>query len=215
MQLWFIVAYSHLQGISMNGQIPWRSKKDSKFMRDITTAPGIKNGLLMGRKTFESIGRVLPNRETIVVTQTQEFEKYYTTNHPCDPNHMHLHAAASIHEAIQKAENELWLDVLWIFGGATIYDQVLEDPDLREMVDGFFITTVPEYECDTFIRTNLCDFILSRPEYKLVTSAVLEKFEDGAVELSAFSKLSSEKMHPEWKLILSDIDVVSVYASCT
>jgi dihydrofolate reductase len=202
MQLWFIVAHSHLQGISMNGQIPWRSKKDSKFMRDITTAHGIKNGLLMGRKTFESIGRVLPNRETIVVTQTQD-EKYFTTNHPSDPNHMHLHAAASIHQAIQKAENELSLDVLWIFGGATIYDQVLEDADLRERVDGFFITTVPEYECDTFIRTNLCDFILSRPDYNLVTSAVLEQVEDGSVELSAFSKLPPEKIHPEWKLILN------------
>jgi len=198
MQIWFIVAHSHLQGISMNGQIPWRSKKDSKFMREITTAPGVKNGLLMGRKTFESIGRVLPNRETIVVTQT-------TTATATD--HLHLHTAASIHEAIQKAEHELSLDVLWIFGGASIYDQVLEEADLREKVDGFFITTVPEYECDTFIRTNLCDFILSRPEYNLVTSSVLEleRIEDGAVELSAFSKLSSEKIHPEWKLILNRI----------
>ena len=215
MQIWFIVAHSHLQGISMNGQIPWRSKKDSKFMREITTAPGIKNGLLMGRKTFESIGRVLPNRETIVVTQTQDPEKYSTTNHPNHPNH--LHTAASIRDAIQKAETELSLDVLWIFGGATIYDQVLEDPDLRERVDGFFITTVPECECDTFIRTNLCDFILSRPEYKPVGRHVeLEQFEDdGVVELSAFSKLPLEKIHPEWMLILSGIDVVSVYASCT
>ena len=199
MQIWFIVAHSHLQGISMNGQIPWRSKKDSKFMREITTAPGIKNGLLMGRKTLESIGRVLPNRETIVVTQTQQTQAITT-------DHLHLHAAASIHEAIQKAEHELSLDVLWIFGGATIYDQVLEDPDLRERVDGFFITTVPECDCDTFIQTNLCEFILSRPEYTPVARAVLERFEDdGVVELSAFSKLPLEKMHPEWKLILNRI----------
>ena len=201
MQIWFIVAHSHLQGISMNGQIPWRSKKDSKFMREITSAPGIKNGLLMGRKTFESISRVLPNRETIVVTQTQATTT--TTDHL--HLHLHLHAAASIHQAIQKAENELSLDVLWIFGGATIYDQVLEDADLRERVDGFFITTVPEYDCDTFIRTNLCEFILSRPDYNLVTSAVLEQLEDGVVELSAFSKLPLEKIHPEWKLILNRI----------
>jgi dihydrofolate reductase len=206
MQIWFIVAHSHLQGISLNGQIPWRSKKDSNFMREITTAPGIKNGLLMGRKTFESIGRVLPNRETIVVTQTQDPEKYFTTT-TTDHLHLHLHTAASIHEAIQKAEHELSLDVLWIFGGATIYDQVLEDPDLRERVNGFFITTIPEYECDTFIRTNLCDFILSHPEYKPVTSAVLvlERIEYGLVELNTFSKLPLEKMYPEWKLILNRI----------
>ena len=172
-------------------------------MREITSAPGIKNGLLMGRKTFESISRVLPNRETIVVTQ-QTQATTTTTDHL--HLHLHLHAAASIHQAIQKAENELSLDVLWIFGGATIYDQVLEDPDLRERVDGFFITTVPECDCDTFIRTNLCDFILSHPEYKPVACVVLEQFEDdGVVELSAFSKLSSEKMHPEWNLILNRI----------
>ena len=205
MQIWMIVAHSHLQGISMNGQIPWRSKKDSKFMREITSAPGIKNGLLMGRKTFESIGRVLPNRETIVVTtQTQDLEKYFTTT--TDHLHIQLHTAASIHEAIQKAENELSLDVLWIFGGASIYDQVLDDPDLRERVNGFFITTVPECECDTFIRINLCEFILSRPDYTPVARVVLEQFEDdGVVELSAFSKLPMEKMHPEWKLILNRI----------
>lgn len=198
MQIWFIVAHSHLQGISMNGQIPWRSKKDSKFMREITTASDIKNGLLMGRKTFESIGQVLPNRETIVVTQTQQTQA--TTI-----DYIHLHTAVSIHDAIQKAEHELSLDVLWIFGGATIYDQVLEDPDLRERLDGFFITSVPECECDTFIRTNLCDFILSRPEYMPVARVVLEQFEDGPVELSAFSKLPLEKMYPEWKLILKRI----------
>lgn len=203
MQIWFIVAHSHLQGISMNGQIPWRSKKDSIFMREITTAPGIKNGLLMGRKTFESIGRVLPNRETIVVTQQTQATTIIT---PTTTDYLHLHTAASIHDAIQKAQYELSLDVLWIFGGATIYDQVLEDPNLRERVDGFFITSVPECECDTFIRTNLCDFILSRPEYMPVARVVLEQFEDdGVVELSAFSKLPLEKMHPEWKLILNRI----------
>jgi dihydrofolate reductase len=207
MQIWFIVAHSHLQGISMNGQIPWRSKKDSKFMREITSAPGIKNGLLMGRKTFESIGRVLPNRETIVVTQTQQTQAKTTTTTTTPTDYLHLHTAASIHEAIQKAEHELSLDVLWIFGGATIYDQVLEDVDLCERVDGFFITTVPECDCDTFIRTNLCDFILSHPEYKPVTSAVLvlERTEDGLVELNTFSKLPLEKIHPEWKLILNRI----------
>jgi dihydrofolate reductase len=171
-------------------------------MREITSAPGIKNGLLMGRKTFESIGRVLPNRETIVVTQPQQTQQTQAIT----TDHLHLHTAASIHEAIQKAENELSLDVLWIFGGASIYDQVLDDPDLRERVDGFFITTVPECECDTFIRINLCEFILSRPEYTSVSRVVLEQFEDdGVVELSAFSKLSSEKIHPEWKLILNRI----------
>jgi len=52
MQIWFILAHSYSQGISKSGKIPWNCKKDISFMKSITTAPGLKNGLLMGRKTF-------------------------------------------------------------------------------------------------------------------------------------------------------------------
>ena len=68
MQIWFILAHSYSQGISKSGKIPWNCKKDMSFMKSITTTPGLKNGLIMGRKTFESIGRILPNRENIIVT---------------------------------------------------------------------------------------------------------------------------------------------------
>jgi dihydrofolate reductase len=163
-------------------------------MREITSAPGVKNGLLMGRKTFESIGRVLPNRETIVVTGTGQL----------DAAAAHLHCAPSIVAAIEKGRTELALDVLWVFGGATVYDQVLEDPELREMVDGFFITRVPERECDTFIRTNLCEFISSRPAYVRLfpLPVALECAGDGVYELDAYSRLPASRMRGEWTLIL-------------
>ena len=198
MQVWFIVAHSHLQGISLDGKIPWVCKPDTRFMRDITSAHGVKNGLLMGRKTFESIGRALPNRETIVVTGTGNG---MTANAA-----MHVHCAPSISAAIEKGRAELGLDVLWIFGGATIYDQVLEDPCLREMVDGFFITTVPERECDTFIRTNLCEYISERPWYGSILpyphSVILERSDNGVYELNAFSRLTVWQIRSEWVPIL-------------
>jgi dihydrofolate reductase len=62
MQIWFILAHSYSQGISKSGKIPWICKKDMSFMKSITTAPGLKNGLLMGRKTlaeFYPIVRIL------------------------------------------------------------------------------------------------------------------------------------------------------------
>ena len=197
MQIWFIVAHSHLQGISMDGKIPWVCKPDMRFMRDITSAPGVKNGLLMGRKTFESIGRVLPNRETIVVTRTEPVNA---------DGEAHVHCAPSISAAIEKSRVELALDVLWIFGGANVYDQVLEDPCLSEMVDGFFITSVPERECDTFIRTNLCEFISERPIYGSILpyphSVILERSDDGVYELNAFSRLTEWQIRSEWMPIL-------------
>ena len=201
MQIWFIVAHSHLQGISLDGKIPWVCKPDMRFMRDITSAPGVKNGLLMGRKTFESIGRVLPNRETIVVTRAGAGAESVNAYED-----MHVHCAPSISAAIEKGWTELGLDVLWIFGGATIYDQVLKDPGLSEMVDGFFITSVPERDCDTFIRTNLCEFILERPGYGSILpyphSIILERSDDGVYELNAFSRLTEWQVRSEWMPIL-------------
>jgi dihydrofolate reductase len=200
MQIWFIVAHSHLQGISFNGKIPWACKKDTQFMRDITTAPGVKNGLLMGRTTFESIGRALPARENIVVTAKWSLVMKY-------PN-PHLHFVSSISAAIEKARTELALDVLWIFGGAAIYDSVLEDPELRNMVDGFFITNVPERQCDTFIRTNLYEFILERPEYRNMLSqpGILEQREnDGTYELNAYTRLPASQVREEWAPILNSV----------
>ena len=195
MQIWVIVAYSHLQGISRNGKIPWACKNDTKFMREITTAPGLKNGLLMGRATFESIGCVLPNRETIVVSKSNAVSEY---------SHLHLHTATSIHEAVVKARNELNLDVLWVFGGASVYDQFLQTPEFLDSVDGFFITTVPEIDCDTFIQSNICNIVLAN-NYQAIdsmSSIILETTEDGIYELSGYSRLPPDELKKEWTPIL-------------
>jgi dihydrofolate reductase len=132
MQIWFILAHSYSQGISKSGKIPWICKKDMSFMKSITTAPGLKNGLLMGRKTFESIGRILPNRENIIVTSQTDITADSTA-----------HVVDSISAGLEKSR-ELELDILWIFGGATIYDAFLEDSTLNQLIDGFIITTTPE-----------------------------------------------------------------------
>lgn len=195
MQIWVIVAYSHLQGISKNGKIPWSCKNDTKFMREITTAPGLKNGLLMGRTTFESIGCVLPNRETIVVSKSNSVSEY---------SHLHLHTATSIHEAVDKARNELNLDVLWVFGGASVYDQFLQTSEFLDSVDGFFITTVPEIDCDTFIQTNICNIVLAN-NYQAIdsmSSIILETTEYGRYELSGYSRVPQDELKKEWTSVL-------------
>ena len=198
MQIWVIVAYSHLQGISKNGKIPWVCKNDMKFMREVTTAPGLKNGLLMGRKTFESIGRVLPNRETIVISKSNAVAV-------SEYSDLHLHTAPSIRDAINKARDNLNLDVLWVFGGASVYDQFLQTPEFLDSVDGFFITTVPEIECDTFIETNICNIILAN-NYQainsMMSSITLETTEDGTYELSGYSRLPQGELKKEWTPIL-------------
>jgi len=66
-----IVAAIAENGVIGDGRgMPWHLPSDLKHFRKITMG----KPLLMGRKTFESIGRVLPGRETIVVTRDREFE---------------------------------------------------------------------------------------------------------------------------------------------
>ena len=57
--------YNNLQGIGLDGKIPWHNKKDLEFFRNITTC----NYVLMGRKTWDSLPKKpLPNRINIIKT---------------------------------------------------------------------------------------------------------------------------------------------------
>ena len=60
-----IAAMSQNRVIGSAGKIPWHLPEDFKWFKKITTG----NTILMGRKTFESIGRPLPNRVTIVLSR--------------------------------------------------------------------------------------------------------------------------------------------------
>jgi len=193
MQIWFILAHSYSQGISKSSKIPWACKKDMSFMKSITTAPGLKNGLLMGRKTFESIGRILPDRENIIVS-TQQLD---TSAHVVD----------SISVGLEKGR-ELGLDILWIFGGATIYDAFLVDPQFNQLIDGFIITTAPERRCDTFIQTNIYKFIEKHQYTLMCPPRVLERVSDGAYELSIYSRLP--ELREEWVPIVRSLEGNSI-----
>jgi thymidylate synthase len=189
MQIWFILAHSYSQGISISGKIPWACKKDMNFMKSITTAPGLKNGLLMGRKTFESIGRILPNRENIIVS-SQKLDSS-------------AHIVNSISAGLEKGR-ELGLDILWVFGGATIYDTFLVDPELNQLIDGFIITTVPERPCDTFIQTNIYQFIENHQYILMYPPRVLERIADGVYELSIYSRIP--ELREEWDPIVRSLE---------
>ena len=162
-------------------------------MKSITTAPGLKNGLLMGRKTFKSIGRVLPNRENIIVTS----QKLDST----------AHIVESISDGIEKGR-ELELDILWVFGGATIYDAFLEDLQFSKLIDGFIITTTPERSCDTFIKSNIYEFIEQCQYTRMFSPRVLERVMDGVYELSIYSRLPS--LRQEWTPIVRSLEGNSI-----
>ena len=65
-----IVAFSHNQVIGINNTLPWHLPEDLKRFRALTMG----HHIIMGRKTYESLGRLLPGRATVIVTRNPSFK---------------------------------------------------------------------------------------------------------------------------------------------
>jgi dihydrofolate reductase len=119
-----IAAMSLNRVIGRGNQIPWHLPEDFKWFKQMTTGQVI----VMGRKTFESIGRPLPNRETIVVSRSGF-------------SHPGVRTVMSLDEIDPASE----MREVFICGGAQIYEQAL--PKCSDL----YLTLVKrEVEGDTF-----------------------------------------------------------------
>ena len=107
-----IVAMDEQRGIGKAGTLPWRLSSDLKRFRELTMG----HHIIVGRKTFESIGRPLPGRTTIVVTRSKTY-----TAEGCLVVH-------SVEEAIQLARERGETEA-FICGGAAIYAAALAEAD--------------------------------------------------------------------------------------
>lgn len=100
--------------IGCDGKIPWNIPEDMEYFRKITTG----HVVIMGRKTYEEIGKPLPNRFNIIVSQSQTFTGE------------NLFTAASLEEAISFGENYASEhDIspeIFLCGGQKIYEQGLK-----------------------------------------------------------------------------------------
>lgn len=126
-----IVARSKNNVIGKNGKIPWKIKGEQKQFKELTTG----NVVIMGRNSYDEIGRPLPNRETIVISNTK---KYIGEN---------LHTASSVKEAIEFAKGK---DV-YIAGGYGVYKEAIPLVDVMYIInveqgDVFF----PEFDDNNF-----------------------------------------------------------------
>lgn len=100
--------------IGHNNELLFKDKQDLANFKKLTIGEGF-NCVVMGRKTFESIGsKPLPNRLNVVLTKDRN---YYP-----DEDVLILH---SVREVLQYCEQE-GFDTLWVIGGEKIYEQFLE-----------------------------------------------------------------------------------------
>lgn len=103
-----IVAMSDNRVIGDKNQLPWHLPADLKYFKNLTSG----HPILMGRKTYESIGRPLPNRTNIILTRNAEFTA---------PGCL---VVTTIEEAMECAR-EAQSDEIFIIGGAEVYKQLL------------------------------------------------------------------------------------------
>lgn len=142
-----IAAISENRVIGQGNKIPWHLPEDFKWFKKMTTG----NVIVMGRKTFESIGKPLPNRETIVLSRG-------TFQHPGVRTISDL---GQIDLAAEERE-------VFICGGAQIYEQAL--PLCSELYLTFVKRVV---EGDTFFPAFEAQFekveeILDTAEFKII-----------------------------------------------
>ena len=158
-QISIIVAHSRNMAIGKANALLWRLPEDLKRFKKLTTG----HPIIMGRKTYQSINRPLPDRTNIIVTRDENLEI---------PGCIIVH---SVTGAIEKAK-EFDREEIFIIGGAEIYKETLP------LVDRLYVTKVDlDVEGDAFF-----------PEYSnIFTKKILE--ESGEFEGLKYSYLILEK----------------------
>ncbi len=154
-----IVAHSRNMAIGKANSLVWRLPDDLKRFKKLTTG----HPIIMGRKTYQSINRPLPDRTNIVVTRDMGLEI---------PGCIVVHSAI---EAIKKAK-EFDREEIFIIGGAEIYKETLP------LADRLYVTVVDMYvDGDAFF-----------PEYSNIFTKKISE-ESGEFEGLKYSYLILEK----------------------
>jgi dihydrofolate reductase len=141
MRLSAIVAVDTHGCIGKDNALPWRLPADLQHFKKLT----LGHTLIMGRKTYDSIGRPLPGRDIIVVTRRN------------DSPPEGVRVAHSLEQALELARGA---DEIFIAGGADLYRQTMD------RVQRLYLTRIEHaYDCDTFFpRVDLSHWRLVEEE---------------------------------------------------
>ena len=142
MELILIAAFSENRVIGYQGKIPWKIPEDLKHFRQLT----LNHPIIMGRKTYESIGKPLDKRKNIVLTKDGKF------------NPSGVIVCHSLEEALKNCGNE----ETYIIGGEQIYKQAISHATRLELTkvkgnyqgDAFF----PEIDYSVWHKTKEEDY---------------------------------------------------------
>ena len=126
MRLSIVVAMDDNHLIGKGNRLPWHLPADLAFFKKITTG----HSILMGRKTYDSIGKTLPNRRNIVITRNTD-----VSIPGCE-------VVDSIEKALSITKDE---EEIMVIGGANLFEQLLPE------VNKLYITRIEgEFEGETY-----------------------------------------------------------------
>jgi dihydrofolate reductase len=120
----FVVAMDENQAIGKDNALPWYLPNDLKYFKKVT----MDKPIVMGRKTYESIGKPLPGRENIILTRDENYSAEGTT------------IVHSVNEVVKMEAPEIC-----VIGGTEVFTLFLP------FADRLYITEIHEtFEADTF-----------------------------------------------------------------
>lgn len=123
--------------IGKDNRLPWHFPADLKTFKQLTMG----QTLLMGRKTYESIGKPLPGRANFVLTRSAVTACQQDIVHRELPAGTELRFFTSVDSAVKAAKTP----TVFIMGGADLYTQTID------RIDGIYLTRIPgSYEGDAF-----------------------------------------------------------------
>ena len=158
MKISLIVAMASNRAIGLNNQMPWHLSADLKKFKQITMGLPI----LMGRKTYESIGHPLPGRSNIIISRNPTYQQ----------------SGCQVFDNVDKAIAACQeYDEIFVIGGATFYQAMLPKADL------LYLTQINKaFDADTFFP------VINQQEWKEIAREDIDN--DPTVDFSySFLKL--------------------------
>lgn len=162
-----IAAITDNNALGKDNKLLFRLKKDMAHFKNITT----DNVVIMGRKTYESIGKTLPNRVNIVLSRNMKSnEDFYTFD--------------SIEKAIEWSKENYPQKEIFIIGGASVYDKALKD----DIVDKLYMTKIKQTVEDA-------DVFFPEIDYKRKWSITsVERFFENGIEFFIYEAEKKDKV---------------------
>lgn len=174
-----IVAMCKNNGIGYKNDLPWKISSDLKKFKKLTQGKG-NNAIIMGKNTYESIKKPLPNRDNLILSTQLEIDIIHNEN-KITKSFSNLNL---LNDFI-KLKN---YDTIWVIGGSQIYELFLNNYINNELkVNNIYVTYInKEYTCDTFfpnINYNIYRFMYQE----------IHQTENEELKYNIFDRLYSRK----------------------